>query len=41
MSSGGGGGGDKDGRWRRYDGRGPECVEGPDAVTAGERGPGG
>jgi hypothetical protein len=41
MPSGGGGGGDQDGRWRHADGRRPECVEGPDAVTSGEWGPGG
>jgi hypothetical protein len=39
--SGGDGGGDQDGRWRHAGGRGPECVEGPDAVTSGEWGPGG
>jgi hypothetical protein len=41
MPSCGGGGGDQDGRWRRAGGRGPERVEGPDAVTTGEWGPGG
>ena len=41
MPSGGGGGGDQDGRWRHAGGRRPECVEGPDAVTSGEWGPGG
>jgi hypothetical protein len=40
-ASGGGGGGVQDGRWRRAGGGRPECVEGPRAVTAGERGPGG
>jgi hypothetical protein len=34
-------GGDQDGRWRHAGGRRPECVEGPDAVTSGEWGPGG
>jgi hypothetical protein len=41
MPSGGGGGGDHDGRWRRAGGRRPKRVEGTDAVTSGERGPGG
>jgi hypothetical protein len=41
MPCGGGGGGDQDGRWRRADERGLERVEGPDAVTSGEWGPGG
>jgi hypothetical protein len=41
MPSGGGGGGDQDRWWRRTGGRRPEHVEGPGAVTAGERGPGG
>jgi hypothetical protein len=40
MPSGGGGGGDQDGGWRHAGGRRPECVEGPDAVTSGEWGPG-
>jgi hypothetical protein len=40
-ASGGGGGGVQDGRWRRAGGGRPECVEGPRAITAGERGPGG
>jgi hypothetical protein len=41
MPSGGGGGGDQGGRWRRAGGRGLEHVEGSDAVTSGEWGPGG
>jgi hypothetical protein len=41
MPSGGGGGGDRDGRWRHAGGRGPERVEGPNAVTSGEWGLGG
>jgi hypothetical protein len=41
MSSDGGGGGEQDMRWRRAGGRRPERVEGPDAVTSGEWGPGG
>jgi hypothetical protein len=41
MPSGGVGGGDQDERCTRACGRGPEHVEGPDAVTSGEWGPGG
>jgi hypothetical protein len=41
MPRGGGGGGDQDGRWRGGGGGRPERVEQPQAVTAGERGPGG
>jgi hypothetical protein len=37
----GGGGGDRDERWRHVGGGRPEHVEGPDAVTSGNRGPGG
>jgi hypothetical protein len=40
MPSGGGGGGDQDRRWRHAGGRWPQRVEGTDAVTLGERGPG-
>jgi hypothetical protein len=40
MLSGGGGGRDQDGRWRRVGGSGSKCVEGFDAITSGERGPG-
>ena len=40
MPSGGGGDGDQDMGWRHVGGRHLECVEGPDAVTSGERGPG-
>jgi hypothetical protein len=41
MPRGGGGGGDQNGWWRRAGGRRLERVEGPDAVTVGERGPDG
>ena len=41
MLGGGGGGGDHDGRWRHGGGRRPKCVEGSDAITSGNRGPGG
>jgi hypothetical protein len=41
MTSGGGGGGDQGGTWRRASGRKLERIEGPNAVTSGEWGPGG
>jgi hypothetical protein len=41
MPCGGGGGGDQGRRWRHAGGGGLERVEGPRAVTAGEKGPGG